>query len=194
MSADRPQYGEYATPEEQRARAGLPPLDLDAVASANPPAGHPHPATTPGTQPTVPGWVGDASAASVRAPKTVTPAGRIVTFALLGFGLFHVLSSIPEFLNMATTLNQTMQLMGIDAEVTNFAAMRTGGIIAVALMAVGYALTAWLSIRRLRRHRSAWWIPLIGVVATMGLVSICMSVVMFSDPGLMQGMLTTPAG
>ena len=31
MSIERPQYGEYASPEEQRARAGLPPLGADPV-------------------------------------------------------------------------------------------------------------------------------------------------------------------
>lgn len=197
MSTDRPQYGEYATPEQQRAAAGLPPLIPDAPTPANRNAGHPIAdaygrGTAAGQYAAVPGAAEPASAAA-RAPRSVTPAGRIITFALLGFGLFNVLTSFSGFLDLSTTLTETLRLMGVDAEVTNFAAVRTGGMIAAMLMLVGYVLTAFLSIRRLKRDRVAWWIPLVGFVVTMGLVSICLSVVIMSDAGLMQAMITTPA-
>ncbi|GAA2901568.1 DUF6264 family protein [Microbacterium esteraromaticum] len=172
MSADRPQYGEYASPEEQRARAGLPPLNAEPTASAPPAA------------PTTP------------APGAVTPArpvGRLVTFVLLGFGLVNVLSSIPQFVNMASTLTESMEMLGLDGEFTNFAAARTWGIVAVVVLLAGYAATAWLSLRQLKRNRAAWWIPLVGFVVTMSLVSACISVVMFSDPAFTAGLLTPPA-
>lgn len=172
MSIERPQYGEYASPEEQRARAGLPPLGADPVASA------PEPAPTV-SRPT-------ASSAPAR------PIGRLVTLVLLGFGLVNVLSSIPQFVNMASTLNDSMQMIGIDGEFTNYAAARTWGVVAVVVLLVGYAVTAWLSLRQLKRGGSAWWIPLVGFVITMSLVSACISVVMFSDPAFTTGLLTPP--
>lgn len=174
MSVDRPQYGEYASPEEQRARAGLPPLNAEPAAS--PPPAAPVTSAAP------------AAAAPAR------PIGRLVTFVLLGFGLVNVLSSIPQFVNMASTLTESMEMLGLDGEFTNFAAARTWGIVAVVVLLAGYAATAWLSFRQLKRNRAAWWIPLVGFVVTMSLVSACISVVMFSDPAFTAGLLTPPAG
>jgi hypothetical protein len=182
MSADRPQYGEYASPEEQRARAGLPPLNADAAASA-PPASAPTPA------PAMP-----PARADVPSTAPARPVGRLVTFVLLGFGLVNVLSSIPQFVNMAATLSESMELLGLEGEFTNFAAARTWGIIAVIVLLAGYAATAWLSFRQLKRNRAAWWIPLVGFIVTMSLVSACIAVVMFSDPAFTAGLLTPRAG
>ena len=173
MSVDRPQYGEYASPEEQRARAGLPPLSAEPAAA--PPI---TPSVTPTTDSAVPAH----------------PVGRLVTLVLLGLGLVNVLSSIPQFVNMSSTLSESMKMLGIEGEFTNYAAARTWGVIAVVVLLAGYAVTAWLSLRQLKRGRSAWWIPLVGFVITMSLVSACISVVMFSDPAFTAGMLSAPAG
>lgn len=174
MSIDRPQYGEYASPEEQRARAGLPPLNAEPMASAPPAA----PAPARQSAPAAP-------------PHRI---GRLVTFVLLGFGLVNVLSSIPQFVNMSSTLTESMRMLGLEGEFTNYGAARTWGVVAVIVLIAGYAATAWLSFRQLKRNRPAWWIPLVGFVVTMSLVSACISVVMFSDPAFTQGLLTPPAG
>ncbi|MFJ4044702.1 DUF6264 family protein [Microbacterium sp. NPDC089987] len=181
MSVDRPQYGEYASPEEQRARAGLPPLSAEPAASASsPPLAGPAAPSRP------------ARPALGGAPAQ--PVGRLVTLVLLGLGLVNVLSSIPQFVNMAPTLSESMKMLGLEGEFTNYAAARTWGVIAVVILLAGYAVTAWLSFRQLKRSRSAWWIPLVGFVITMSLVSACISVVMFSDPAFVAGMLSAPAG
>lgn len=185
MSEDRPQYGEYASPEEQRARAGLPPLD--AASEASSPQGTSAPQAMPTTPPA-------AVPPAPPARPTARPVGRLVTFLLLGFGLVNVLSSIPQFVNMSSTLTESMKLLGLEGEFTNFAAARTWGVIAVVILLAGYALTAWLSFRQLKRNRTAWWIPLVGFVVTMSLVSACISVVMFSDPAFTAGLLSPPAG
>ena len=113
---------------------------------------------------------------------------------MLGFGLVSVLSSIPQYLNMSATLTESMRMLGLEGEFTNYAAARTWGIVAVVVLLAGYAATAWLSFRQLKRGRAAWWIPLVGFVVTMSLVSVCISVVMFSDPAFTAGLLTPPAG
>lgn len=178
MSVDRPQFGEYATPEEQRARAGLPPVGSDAAASV--PAPEPTPAGAPEVAP------------GVRpAPRR---ADRLITAVMLGFGLVNVLTSLPGMFNLSTTLQETLRMLGLDGEFANFAAARTWGAVAAVVLLAGYAATLWLAVRRIRRARSAWWIPLVGFVVTMLVVSLCVSVPMFGDPAFMQGLSTPPAG
>ncbi|MEJ1087246.1 DUF6264 family protein [Microbacterium sp. Mu-80] len=180
MSTDRPQYGEYATPEEQRARAGLPPLGAEPAASDSPASVPPAP-----TAPTAPPAAGIARA---------NPVNRVVTIALLAIGLINVFSSIPGFLDLSTTLGLSMEMLGVEGDFSNFASARTWGVIAVAVMLAGYAATVWLAFRRLARGASAWWVPLAGFVVTMLLVSVCVSVPMMGDPAFTQSLLTPPAG
>jgi len=174
MSVDRPQYGEYASPEEQRARAGLPPLESVPAASA-------------------PGPVPPAAGAGVAA-RTGGRAGRLITAVLLGIGLVNVLTSIPGLLDLPTTLDQTLTVLGTGGAFTNIAQARAWGAVAVLVMLVGYAATLWLAVRRIRRGRSSWWVPLLGFAVTMFVASICISVPMLSDPAFARALLTPPAG
>jgi len=183
MSDDRPQYGEYATPEQQRAAAGLPPVEPETQTPAVPSA----PA----------GAAASAPAASASAPSQAKPASRmdrIITAALLGVGLVNVLGSIPGFLDLSSTMDRTLQVMGLDGEFTNFAAARVWGPTAAVVMLAGYVVTAWLGFRRVRRGRIAWWVPLLGFVITMAIVSVCISVPMLGDPAFTQGLPSAPAG
>jgi hypothetical protein len=174
MTLDRPQYGEYASPEEQRARAGLPPVDQMPVASAV-------------VLPTTP-------AAGAAAPQIDRRVGRMVTAVLLGVGLVNVLTSIPGFLNLSASLDQSLKMLGYEGSFSDFAAAKTWGVVALVVMMLGYAATVWLSVRMIRRNRSSWWLPLVGFAVTMIAVTICISVPMLGDPAFTQGMLTPPAG
>lgn len=175
MSVDRPQYGEYASPEEQRARAGLPPLESAPAAFA------------PSPVPPV------AGAGGVPA-RTGGRAGRMITAVLLGIGLVNVLASIPGLLDLPSTLDQTLAMLGTGGTFTNVAEARAWGAVAVLVMLVGYAATLWLAVRRIRRGRSSWWVPLLGFAATMIVVSVCISVPMLADPAFARALLTPPAG
>lgn len=173
MTDERPRFGEYATPEQQRAAAGLPPVQPE------PPAPHAiPPAAGPGAKPS---------------GRPARPLDRLITAALLGFGLVNVLTSVGGFMDLSTTLNRTLELLGLEGEFTNFGAARVWGVIAAVVMLIGYAATLWLAFRRLRKGRLAWWVPLVGFVVTMALVSACIAVPMFGDPAFTQG-LTPPAG
>ncbi|SJN29225.1 Hypothetical membrane protein [Microbacterium esteraromaticum] len=187
MSVDRPQYGEYATPEEQRARAGLPPLSAEPVVAEAI-------ASAPPVTRSVTAGPDAAARPSATAPSAAPRIGRLITFALLGVGFVNVLTSIGGFLDLSTTLNTTLKMLGIDGQFTNFGAAKVWGVIAAIVMIVGYAATVWLSFRQVKRNRAAWWIPLVGFIVTMLLVSICTSVPMFGDPAFTQGILTPPAG
>lgn len=169
MTDQRPQYGELATPEEQRLAAGLPPVD--AVPE---PSGAPAPA-------------------SAAAPRPSSSADRMITIVLLAMGLINVLSSIPGLLDLTTTMNRSMEILGIKGEFTAYESARTWGTIALFVLLAGYGATAWLAFRRLKAQRLAWWIPVVGCAAVTILVSICLSVPMVVDPAFQQ-VLQAPAG
>jgi hypothetical protein len=174
MTDQRPQYGELATPEEQRRAAGLPPLDEVLVTPPAPPtAGAPAPAPTANTPATRP-----------------HPVDRLVTIALLAYGLVNIVITGLSYLDLPTVMNETMKILGIEGEFTNFAQGRTWGMIAAIVLAVGWSITAALSIRRLRRRRITWWVPIVGALATMIVVTICISVPMMNDPAFVAYLST----
>ncbi|UJP11601.1 DUF6264 family protein [Microbacterium sp. KUDC0406] len=167
MSGDRPQYGEYATPEEQRRAAGLPAVP-------------PPPPVTPAPPP--------VAVPVAEAPKA-RPVDRLLTIAMLAYGLVNVFSAIPQFLNLADALTQAMKMLGIPAEFTNVGPARTWGVVAVVVMVAGFAATVYVAFRRIRAAKPAWWVPLVGVVVTMFIVSLCMMVPIMGDPAFMQASL-----
>ena len=178
MTDQRPQYGELATPEEQRRAAGLPPLEEVVVPPPAPP--------TAGVVP--PNGTSDAPA------KRPHPVDRLVTIALLAYGLVNIVITGLSYLDLANVMNQTMKILGIEGEFTNFAQGRTWGTIAAIVLAVGWCLTAALSIRRLRRGRITWWLPIVGAIVTMVVVSICLTVPMMGDPAFIAHLDQMTAG
>ncbi|WP_312673266.1 DUF6264 family protein [Microbacterium sp.] len=165
MTDQRPRYGELATPEEQRRAAGLPPV----VEVVNPSAPAPAP----------PAAVPAAVASGAARPH---PVDRFATIALLAYGLVNVVVTGLSYLDIVPVMNQTMGMLGIEGEFTNYAAGRTWGTIAAVVLAVGWCVTAALSIRRLRRGRVTWWLPLVGAVVTLGIAAFCLVVPMMGDP------------
>ena len=159
---DRPQYGEYASAEEQRQLAGLPPVD--AVAEA-PVVETPAPV--------------DPAPATRRAGR---PWDRIITIALLAYGVINVFMTGTSYLNLPDLMNQSMQILGIEGEFTNFAQGRVWGTVAAIVLVVGWVITAWLSMRRLRSGRITWWLPLVGAAVTMLVATFCITVPMMGDP------------
>src|SRR5690554_5156093 len=160
MIDQRPQYGEYATPEEQRRLAGLPPLDAvdeSPVAQAGAPA---------------------AQSAVTTAPVKPRRWDRIVTVALLVYGLINVFITAAAYLDLPRVMSETMQLLGIPGEFTNFSQGRLWGTIAAVLLVVGWAITAWVAAKRLRTGKLTWWVPLVGAAVTMVIVAICITVPM----------------
>lgn len=196
MTEQRPKYGEYATPEEQRRLAGLPPLDAVAeppvAAGATPLPGTAAPgAAAPGTAASVtaaPGTAASGTAAPGTAASGTRPrqGDRIATIALLAYGLINVITSAASYLDLPTVMNETMRILGVEREFTNFAQGRLWGTVAAIVLVVGWGVTAALSIRRLRRGKLAWWVPLVGAVATMFVVMICITVPMLGDPAFLE--------
>lgn len=169
MTDQRPQYGELATPEEQRRLAGLPPLDAVVEPAAEPERAHVPEVT--------------ATAATPAKPRRWD---RIITIALLAYGLINVLVTGISYLDLPTVMNESMKILGVPGEFTNFAQGKLWGTIAAVLLVIGWVITAWLSVRRLRTRKLTWWVPLVGAVVTMIFVGICITVPMMGDPAFLD--------
>jgi len=167
-----PQYGEYATPEEQRARIQQPaPTGIPGPVPGLAPAYAPHPPTGPAT---------------TAAAQPTRRADRIITFALLAYGLITVVTSVPQMLDFTGFAETWMDLVGISATFTNIAEGQTWGRIAAAVFAGGWIVTALLSWRSLSRRRVSWWIPLVGAIVTFLAASTCMVVPLLGDPAVAE--------
>lgn len=166
MTDQRPQYGEIATLEEQRKAAGLPPLD------EMPPAAAVAPASAPAS--------GGAAAARPR------PVDRFITIALLAYGLINVVMTGLSYLDFPTAMNEMMKVLGVDGEFTNFAQGKVWGTVAAIVLAAGWSLTAFFSIRRLRSGKASWWVPLAGAAVTLLVASICAAIPLMNDPAFID--------
>lgn len=173
VPAARPQFGEYATPEEQNRRAGR-----DEVAVA------PAAVVTDATAQSV------AVEASAPAEPAVRrrPIDRMVTIVFLAYGLVTVVMSAISYLDLATVMNESMALLGIDGEFTNYAEGRTWGIIAGVVLIVGWVATAALTLSRLRAGKLSWWVPVAGAIVFNLLAGICLTVPMIGDPAFVEYM------
>ncbi|MGB4777059.1 DUF6264 family protein [Microbacterium sp.] len=159
-----PRYGEYATPEEQRA-AIREPLPQVSASPAPAPVSHRHPHT----------------AVAARPSRT---ADRIITLALLGYGLVTVMSTVPQLWDFAEFAQTWMRLAGIDATFTNTTQGEVWGRIGAIAFLVGWVATALISWRSLMARRVSWWIPLVGAIATFVVASVCLTVPLLGDPAI----------
>lgn len=162
----RPQYGEYASAQEQRAHIRQP-----ERATAHTPAPVPQPAVA-------------ARRAAPHARRASTP-GRVITVLLLAYGAVNVLVTVPSLLNLAATVTPTYRRLGIPGTFTNLAGAHVWGSAAAVVLVVGFLATAWAGLRAVRRGRSAWWIPLVGAAATYIVVFVCLAVPLLGDPSFM---------
>ena len=172
----RPQYGEYATPEEQRARIQQPDATwaLETGQAVDGAQVHAAPADA-----------APADAAPVDPVPAMTPArgvDRVVTLALLALGALNVVITAVSYFDLAGLADQAMTLLGIEGEFTNVESAQLWGPIAAVVLVAGFALTAFLAWGNLRRGRISWWIPLVGAVVTYIVVYVCIAIPLLGDP------------
>ena len=177
-SPPRPQYGEYATPEEQRARIHDP---------------------APWQQPPVTPIVTDAAGAGIPSPAPVVapkprPVDRIVTIALLAYGLVNVLSTVSALADYGAYAETILSMLGVDAELSDPAAGRPWGIGAALVLAVGWCVTAAVSVWNMRRGRLSWWIPVTGGILFTFVSGTLMLVPLMSDPAVWSAVVGSVSG
>jgi hypothetical protein len=165
----RPQFGEYATPEQQRAHIREPVPEPPAPQHPVPPPAAPRMAPVP------------AQPMAGRPPHQVD---RLVTIMLLGFGLVNVVLQLPHYFDMGSYAGEFMKLLGIPGTFTVTPAAQAWGIAAAAVYAVGYLATAMLSLRRIRQGKRAWWLPLVGAIVTTLIAGICVWIPLMADPAV----------
>lgn len=174
----RPQYGEYATPEEQRARIRQPDMTRLLETGQDPDA------------------LGGAAPADAAAGPTAGPvprrsrfADRVATIALLIYGLVNVVTGIPAMLDYGSYVATVLQVLGIDGEISDPSAGRPWAIAAALVLAIGWMLTAWVSWRSLARERLTWWIPLVAGIVFTFVSGVLLMVPIVSDPTLWGAIL-----
>jgi len=165
---ERPQYGEYASVDEQIAAGGhvVEPDPVPAPPTATAALAAPVPSTR------VPGE---------------PPASRLwdvaLTLSLLGVGAYSTLSSIPGFLNFASALNDLYVAAGY-GEYTSTSLADGLGVGALVSQSVLYVVTVALAVARLRARKVAFFIPLIGAAVSGLVIFVLVLVAMTSDPAL----------
>ncbi len=180
----RPQYGEYATPEEQRAR----------IAGTSGDAPHPDVAPTAVVEVDAP--VNASSGLPTPRPTTAAArptrtADRVITIALLAYGLVTVIGAIPQLVDFVGFTDTWMRTAGIDATLGDPVAGRAWGIAAAVVYSVGWLLTAVLTWWSLSARRMSWWIPLVGAIVTFLIVGMLLTVPLVTDSGFMEGFMTS---
>lgn len=186
-----PQYGEYATPEQQAEiiRRSGGPQHPGAVPTGD---AQVLPVAAPVNSADAPGRTSAADGTGAPEEKGAAPTrrgDRLITLLLLAYGLYTVVTTVPQLIDYAGFAETWMSMAGLDAEFTATAQGRAWGTTAAVLFAVGWIVTALLSWHAIARGRLSWWIALVGAVVTFILVSLCLSVPLFNDPAVIDGIL-----
>jgi hypothetical protein len=159
MSDDRskPQYGEYATPEQQAAAMGrtyVPP---------------------PPPPPVEEQQVGVASGY----PRQSSYVSRFVTIFLLALGGLNLITGVPTYLDLSNTLRDAAEVSGTSLH--NLPSSVNGaGIPLIIANVVIYALTVVWAVFAIRRGRASVYIPIVGFLF-FGVV-LCVLLVLYA-PG-----------
>ena len=169
---ERPQYGEYASVDERIAAGGYA-VEPDPVESRPvvPPAGRTADRFPPPA----------AGARVAGGPPVARPWDLALTTALLVFGAYSVVSSIPELLDYSAGMSQVFDTAGIGAYTSTALADSVGVALLVAHIVI-YAAALVLTVLRLRTRKISFFVPLAGAVLYAVVTLVLTGVALFSDP------------
>lgn len=162
-----PQFGEYASPEEQRRRM-----------QANPLPTPPAPSVPPAPAAPVPVLGGSARAG--------LGIDRVITIALLVYGLINTIASIPQMADYVTYSETLLAMMGIDATLTDPSSGRGWGVAAAIVIGLGWLATAALAYLRMRAGRLAFWVPVVGAIVFLGISGVLLAIPLLGDPAILD--------
>ncbi len=114
---------------------------------------------------------------------------RIVTFGLLIYGLFSVVTSIIQLLNFPEYANNFARVFRVDATFTNLTAGYLWGAAAAAVTGIGWLLTAMFTWRSMKRGRISFWIPIVGALVSTVIAAVLSLVGMASDPQFLSAVM-----
>ena len=176
----RPQYGEYATPDEQEKAANRNVPQRRLVGPPLPPRDPPPPVTAetapPGLYPT---------------PRH--PADRFVTIFMLGLGVFFLLNSIPAYVSFSETLSTVYGQYGAP-DFPQPALANSIGIVILVFHVVLYVTTVVISLRRLMRSKVTFFVPMIGFIAFTIVLFVTGFVLWDAEPAYFSSVMDTVMG
>lgn len=196
----RPQYGEYATPDQQRAAMAVPP-DPDARAEDPPLAADAAGRSASEGAGTANGAAGGRGSAAPTDPRGVAAgargmtrggiAYRVITVGLLAFGLAQAFSLSRSFLMLDATLSAQAQQLGI-TDYRPLPAVGALGVIATVAVIVLWLAAVICSFALRRRGRLAFWVPLVAGVISIALTAVAIAVGFSATPDILER-LSTPS-
>ncbi|WP_167041061.1 DUF6264 family protein [Salinibacterium sp. ZJ454] len=159
--AAQPQYGAYATPEQQaKARGIAPPPEV--------------------VQPML------AAPVEARPKRQVD---RIVSMVLLAIGFVNVTTSIPSWLNLPSTLQLAYDQLGIGTY-TATALADSLGVVAIVVQAAIWVAALAITVPLIRSNRLSWWVPLVAGAVAFLAVMVIVYIAMAGDPAFVANLTT----
>jgi hypothetical protein len=185
----RPQYGEYATPQEVANARGIP---IDRSNEHVERLAVPLPTVQPGAKTARRKSAARATGLRHAPPPSGRPfsarhpgqASSMLTVLLLVFGIWNTVIAIPTFLDLGTALAQGFATLGYDSVVFGSAA-HVAGIVMLVFSFLLLIAAVGLSLRRIRAGRPSLWVPLVaGLIWAFGYLVATM-VVVANTPGVL---------
>lgn len=200
----RPAYGEYATPEEQAARIRRPEVTR-ALENGQSPAAPASPArppvsgpvTGPARPPVGPSQAGPGAAAPGASPAGARRprfADRMVTFALLGYGLFSVIGAIPSAADYPRFASTFLEVFGVDQALSDPASARGWGLAAALVLGIGWLATLAVTWTSLRAGRISFWIPLVAGIVFNMIAAVLLISPLAADPAVWSALQDSLVG
>ncbi|PSL39968.1 hypothetical protein CLV49_3623 [Labedella gwakjiensis] len=181
----RPQFGELATPEEQRAAIAVP---IDAAAAESVPV-----ADVPAKD--VPETLAEQKVTRAKQSRgeqketadggVRAPVDRFASWALLGVGLFNILTSSSALIDLPAAITQFFAADGLDP----YGPVLAGRVLGIGALVVNVALwilTLMIVQRRVNAGRTSWWIPIVVGVAANVILLVCVGAAMMIDPSVLD--------
>ncbi|QNE47581.1 hypothetical protein F1C58_12165 [Glaciihabitans sp. INWT7] len=178
----RPQYGEYATPQEQ---AKIIAQSLPAVSPLLVPPVDGRPSAAGAPQP---------PDATTRVIGPVPAAGRrprrwdiVLTAVLLGYATINVIAQLLTKDTLATIVTQFFISQNIGQYVPTALTASLGetlNVITLGLFVLTVLVTTWM----LRRRRVAFWVPIAGGVTATVVALVFVVILLQSDPAFIAYM------
>jgi hypothetical protein len=179
----RPEYGEYATPEEQAEAMGIP------LGELSPDAPTPPPGTVVPTTNLAPPRPEDAvplpPPTGVRAPAAPTQRrwDSTLSLTLVFFGVYLVGSTFLSLRDLGQSMRQSADELGY-GDFTSIDLANTLGFWLSIIHPVILVITIGITIVRLRRGKLAFFVPIIGGALAGVLFFVAVLILFFSDPAL----------
>lgn len=183
----RPEFGEYATPQDQAAAMGKSyggtglsePAPADTHQEKQKPAKR-SAAPVPATEST-------SADSGKRAPRTWD---AVLTVVLLAIGVGAVLISMPQFADLYDLLNTASAQVGGGQYTSRELAENVGLGLNLGLIAI-LVLTVVASVRALRAGRLAFYLPILGGVLGVILMFVMIAVATAGDSAFMDSIPTS---